>query len=357
VVTPGRDAVPQPHAHTPETPRTHHSQNQASNSSRVLMDRTSGNETPSRSNWADTFVIPWDKMPVAVRDAMSQGKRATPADRRKVVQILVDNMREFCKNPIRSQCEKVAKMVVRASGKTFGDIDEEGNPIGSGHFSLLNQLKNRVEHLNRDNEMSKLRKPKKRLRDDDTAAASNEACTSTRRAPTDSYGCTNWQPENPPDGETEESLEEKRQAMVEQFQRNGYIGADRRQLDDIMNLTYYLQRHMINSNPPLSIEEMESKWPYLFLQRYICAHFMHLTGIPLNNKMSEALTVKAPRIISYLRHAMSEKITIKKVLLEMDTHTDTQEVVSPASILAAMAYFKEKVDSLFLLADVSSLYL
>ncbi len=44
---------------------------------------------------------------------------------------------------------------------SFSDKTEEGELIGCGYYSLLCQLKTRVEHLNRNNTMGRLRKPKR----------------------------------------------------------------------------------------------------------------------------------------------------------------------------------------------------
>ena len=80
-------------------------------------------------------------------------------------------------------------------------------------WSVLNQLKTRVEYLNRGNTRSRLRKPKRTQRDDENGDDDQPAvatCVSV-----DSYGCVRWQPEDYPDGETSASLEEKKLEMLD----------------------------------------------------------------------------------------------------------------------------------------------
>ncbi|KAK5883046.1 hypothetical protein CesoFtcFv8_019416 [Champsocephalus esox] len=89
--------------------------------------------------------------------------------------------------------------------------------MGCGYFTLLTQIKARVEHVNRNNTMARLRKTKRKAMGE--ANQDNQEAHSSVRI--DSYGCVNWQPQEFPDGETLQSLEEKRQLMVGIFNEEG----------------------------------------------------------------------------------------------------------------------------------------
>lgn len=112
----------------------------------------------------------------------------------------------------------MAKAITQKYPNSFLDKTEEGEPIGCGYFSVLNQLKTRVEYLNRGNTLSRLRKPKRTQRDDENGDDDQPAvatCVSI-----DSYGCVRWQPEDYPDGETSAPLEEKKLEMLDIFSRD-----------------------------------------------------------------------------------------------------------------------------------------
>ncbi|XP_053333205.1 uncharacterized protein LOC128506653 isoform X2 [Clarias gariepinus] len=151
-----------------------------------------------KKNWPATFAIPWDKMPPGITAAADSGKRLSPADRRQMVCVLVDEMRKFEANPMKSQCLIIAERVVRQFPQSFANMIED-RIIGGGYSSLLTQIKVRVEHLNRNNTLARLR--------------SNKCSTGAKQktGPADSYGCTQWQPDFPPEV-TETTLDMKKQS-------------------------------------------------------------------------------------------------------------------------------------------------
>lgn len=121
-------------------------------------------------------------------------------------------------------------------------------------------MKTRIENLNRNNTLARRR----------TSKDANE--TKPQRGPADTYGCTQWQPELPPE-ETEASLEDKRQKLMEPFSHEGSSGMERAEVLKLMETTYYLQRQMINVNPAPNLEDMKQQWPHLFFPRIMCTHF------------------------------------------------------------------------------------
>lgn len=155
--------------------------------------------------------------------------------------------------------------------------------IGGGYESLLSQVKVCVEHFNRNNYLARHKQQK-----DATGAI-------VARGPADSYGCTRWQPELPPE-ETEDSLEGLRQKMTNIFRHKGLPGAERGEIHNLMEQTYFLQRKSINATPVIPLEDIKSQGPYLFLPRSMCAHFELLTEIPILRTM-EAFPEDQGRII------------------------------------------------------------
>lgn len=115
------------------------------------------------------------------------------------------------RTPLEQDCTAVAKAITQKYPGSFLDKSEEGEIIRCGYLSLLNQLKTRIEDVNRGSTLSSLRKPRcsQTSHDDQPSAA--------KCARIDSYGCISWQPQEYPEGETEASLEDKRKEMLDIF--------------------------------------------------------------------------------------------------------------------------------------------
>lgn len=117
-----------------------------------------------------------------------------------MVRILADEMRRYEANPTRAQCLSVVQNIIRQYPKSFADMTPNGSLLGGGCTSLLIQVKNRIENLNRDGSFS------------------HHRSSTQKRGPTDTYGCTRFQPELPPE-ETDETVEQHRQRLVEIYRQ------------------------------------------------------------------------------------------------------------------------------------------
>lgn len=157
-------------------------------------------------------------------------------------------------------------------------------------------LKPRVEHVNRDNVSHRIRQPRKRSSDD---RSGDDAAIKRSRTDVDSYGCEKWQPTNLPQGETSESLKDKRKILVNIFKLEGPTAVETMDVEKNMELTYIYQRHMINTWPPPSLREVEEQWPFLFTKRGLCSHFHMLTDIDIDTRLHEAFLTKGRRIVNF----------------------------------------------------------
>lgn len=281
---------------------------------------------------------------------MDRGQRAAQSDRLKMIRVIVDAIRCHCMNPSRSQCAEIARDVVAKYPKTFGDVTDEGDVLGCGYTSLLNQIKTRVEHLNRNNTLSKVRQLKRK--DSESTIPRNSFNQ------LDSYGCINWQPKDLPEGETPDSLEVKRQMLITLFTNEGPRLVDASRVDELMAITYWKQRDLINSSPPPQVSTIRDEWPFLFEKQWLLSHFETLTGIDLVSRLSEALHTKGRRIVNYfLQQRLKWKGGVSSLLKELEDDHRTFEdpnLVAIAAVLLLMAFFKEPTPSLFILADVST---
>ncbi|XP_072311301.1 uncharacterized protein [Eucyclogobius newberryi] len=207
-------------------------------------------ESPGTSQilktWPETFQVPWNLMPADIQSAIVEEKRASPGGRRRMVRIIADKMRKNELNPTRAQCAVVCRNIVRQYPKTFADQMSSGQIVGGGYDSLLLQIKNRIENINRP-----------------TSFRQHRSSNRKKRGPTDTYGCTRFQPALPPE-ETEETQETKRKQLLEIYAREGMNGGERADVKETMNVTFALQRLHINALPSPNIAELKTKWPYLF---------------------------------------------------------------------------------------------
>ncbi|KAJ4941917.1 hypothetical protein JOQ06_011789 [Pogonophryne albipinna] len=165
--------------------------------------------------WPETFQVPWEQMPQEIRSAILSGKRPKPTERRQMVRILVDEMRRYEANPTRSQCLTVIRNIIRQYPKSFADMTADWSLLGCGYTSLLIQVKNRIENVNRSGNYAHHR--------------ASRSSSTYKRGPTDTYGCTRFQPELPPE-ETNETVEQNRQRLVEIYRQEGAGGVERAEL-------------------------------------------------------------------------------------------------------------------------------
>nr|XP_055049458.1 uncharacterized protein LOC129434833 isoform X1 [Misgurnus anguillicaudatus] len=303
--------------------------------------QSSSASSSASSSWPETFKVPLEVMPSGIKLAIANKKRPSPADRRHLVRVLVDCMRKHEVNPSRAQCQIVVQNIIKQYPDSFADILADGTKIGSGYASLLLQVKTRVEHVNRNNTLARLRK--ERLR-----PSCGTICQSSRR-PADQYGCVRWQPQELPEGENDDSLEEKRKQMLQLHSTEGSSGATRGELYKLMEVTYYRQRRDINANPPLPVSEVKKSWPYLFCLKGMFLHFHLLTDIALLQRIMESIEGKGKRILRYFQ----EKPTNDDVRAVLSKYKDENSLVL-CLLHLLMAHFKEKSEFLLIEADVAA---
>uniref|UniRef100_A0A672HZP7 Uncharacterized protein n=1 Tax=Salarias fasciatus TaxID=181472 RepID=A0A672HZP7_SALFA len=249
------------------------------------MSSAPASPSPSRANWPDLFKVNWEKMPLSLRAAIQNGKRPSPADRRQMICILVDDIRKIEVEPM---CLIIASDITRQCPQSFMDTMDNGtSTVGAGYESLLSQIKTRIEHLNRNNTLARRR-------------ASKRSSERTQRGPADSYGCTQWQPDLPPE-ETIESEQNKRQKLMEIFSRDGSSGMEKAEVLNLMESTHYLQRQMINADPAPLLEDLKQQWPYLFFPRSMCTDFEMLTGISVIRKIESFLEAHGRNIMEFFK--------------------------------------------------------
>ncbi|CAM4664421.1 unnamed protein product [Leuciscus chuanchicus] len=148
--------------------------------------------------------VNWEKMTPEIQSAIANSTRLNPAARRAMVRELVDQIRVHNANPNRGICLKVVNDIIQKYPTCFGDVDDDENTVGA---SLVQKVKTRIEHVNRNNTLARLRKNKH----------SNRQARTNGRGPVDQYGCVRWAPQELPSGETDETLQEMKTQMQQLY--------------------------------------------------------------------------------------------------------------------------------------------
>jgi len=290
------------------------------------------------------------------------GSRPTPSEKRGIIKFVVDEIKKVVSNADMEQTRMIARKMVATYPKSFEDRADDGDRLGCGFYTVAKLLKTRIEYTNRGNLTLRLRQAKSKK---GSADAANQAAPN--RAPAQ-YGCINWQPREYPEDETDETLNAKMTELVQLAANQGTtlsLHKDMIRIDRDMTATYIIQRRLINSNPPVAIEQIEAEWPFLFVDRWLFQHFQQLVGKPPYSTLRESLSAKGNRI---LRFFLKEGDAVEVRLVEQhhqdhvedsgvtphNSTSDTHENDIAATILRLIMHrFKENVESLFVLADVS----
>ncbi|CAB1453539.1 unnamed protein product [Pleuronectes platessa] len=112
-----------------------------------------------------------------------------------------------------------------------------------------------------------------------------------------------------------------------------------------MEKTFCLKRRHINTIPTPAIEDIRSKWPYLFSQKCIYAHFELLTDLNVLRLLELAMEECGQSIIEYFR----SKSTNKNVQSALYQGENSEVALHVVQLL--MAHFAETPDGHILLAD------
>ncbi|KAK9539487.1 hypothetical protein VZT92_004591 [Zoarces viviparus] len=88
-------------------------------------------------------------MPQEIVLAITNGRRPSSKWRRQMIRVLVDEIRKHNANSSRSECRTVCQSIVRQYPQSFADMTRKGILIAGGFNSLLQQVKARIENINR----------------------------------------------------------------------------------------------------------------------------------------------------------------------------------------------------------------
>ncbi|KAJ8013305.1 hypothetical protein DPEC_G00051890 [Dallia pectoralis] len=275
--------------------------------------------------WPETFRVPWDIMPIEIQKDIFNGRRPSPCMRMKMVRILADEVRKYSTNPSLSECLTICQQITSQYPDSFADITSSGKVRAGRNSTLLTQLKNRIENMNRPRNINRKR--------------SSGSC-GVAGVEHEPNGCTEFQEQLPPE-ESDVTVEEKRQRLESLYGEEGINGGERSEVTELMRTTFSLQRQHINDIPASSVADLQLKWPFLFTQKGIYSHFELLTDVNVHRTLELAIAECGKTIVEYMR--TKGKINDVQAVLQRENYDLTMHVT-----LLLMAHFNELPEGLIL---------
>jgi hypothetical protein len=267
-----------------------------------------------------------------------------------------DEIAKITANPGSANLGIIAGRMVAKYPAGLGDrIVGTDEPLAGGSTSLCRRFVRQFENRNRACRNSLKRKLLCDSDDDDTPSAS-EATNRTKKSASfsqDQYGCLNWQPVGYPEGETEQTQEEKRVWLANEFkkvreQRNNVL------LGEYLEITYVAQRFYINKQkPPVNL--VKDQWPFLLTSDGMLNHFGQLMGFSLAERVDKFFGEKGAVLYKYAKSKQCNS-QIKEIRLKLSAASKLMknEVAKNfGSAILLPALLKEAPDDLYKNYDVS----
>lgn len=267
---------------------------------------------------------------LAAKNLLS-GSTLSAAQRNEVVRHVANEIFKLCKTPTRQHLNAVADGMAARYIKLRDEID--GAVIGCGYSSLRNQLENRISYLKRP--VSTQRQSavaRRRLHDDDDEGHPQ---TSVR----DGYGCVDFLPITLPVEESEDSLNAKQQKLKEAFQNSQWSDIE---ICGLMADTYILQRRDLVGSKVLSVNVINTEWPFLMKPKWMIQHLERLLGCNVVTTFETELLKRKSTLFSFFRLQAAAKKNVLSGVLASDV------VAEPACLIQLlMAYFGDDEKVLF----------
>lgn len=175
----------------------------------------------------------------------------------------------------------------------------------------------------------------------------------TRRAlkrKQDEYGCVEYSPVLP-EGETEESQEEKRKQLLDLSSQPDCSDVE---VIRLMSETYPSQRALIIAKDR-DISSIFNDWPVLTKWKYLIVHADRLLGKDLNRIWSAFLEGKGGDCRQFLKTKIKKKDLLKLITRDYKNACEAQKSKLPKAIgifQLLLANFKEESAIMFQLVDV-----
>ncbi|XP_066595405.1 uncharacterized protein [Prorops nasuta] len=242
-----------------------HIDSSTSDSSSYTSESECQSITKSQKSWLD-FEVPWKVLEPSVLRELDAGHRNKSVIS-ATVNMIVSRMREYDTFIPSKAFRIVAAKVANKYPLIFKDIDENNKCFGEGIHTLFLKLRDRNAYLNRPHMRKSL------MRTLNIPVGKQRSILSAKA------GCSNWQPEDYPLNESEETIEEKVEFLKNVVKDKISLLNHKQKVLMYMEATYSVQRLYINNiTKTPNIEDFKKEWPILLKKEFIFWHYNKLMG-------------------------------------------------------------------------------
>lgn len=264
------------------------------------------------------FQIPWEKVSSDILESLAR-KEKIGTNLNRFANVIIDEMRKLSyflpMNAIRTVCDKIAMKYP----ESFLECDLNGHILSATPFSLITTMKNRNNFMNRA--------PKKSKSEMETSIPIKQQ----RLVNTLKETCANWQPQNLPEGESINSMELKRNALIKLHANVSFSEEERKNVTEFMKECFPMQRKYFNNMERVpTIGEIKKNWPFIFDKENLYNHFQLLMNLDTN---------------IFKTNFEKNKMKIHQIV---KTTAEESPCGDEYTFHAIAHYFKEKTDMLYM---------
>ncbi|CAH0553345.1 unnamed protein product [Brassicogethes aeneus] len=256
----------------------------------------------------ENFKIPWHLLPKSAKTELENESRKRSIIS-KVVNIVVEEMREIKNHIPISAFKLVAKKIINKYPRTFQDQDEDNEVFGDGIGTLVSKLVDHNNYLNRPHKTKQ--------------NSGNSLKIKKRKVLIARAGCPEW--------EASASTSVEPSNELENYELDNSEFTDDF-LTKYLEAHYSKQRDFLNKLIPPTVHQIKATWPVFENVKYISLHFHKLTKTNLDNFLT-SLQQKSERLVNY---AIQQKYIEK-----------TEENLSIQALKFFGNYFKENLSEIF----------
>ena len=210
---------------------------------------------------------------------------------REVVRRVISDMRAKNIRIVSPVLKNVAKEIMETYPHAFEDTNM-GRRYGTGYVTLYDALKEHNNYLNRPEK----KRPPSNIK--------KVPATQVKLRNTVQVGTVNWQPQEHPEGETDETVADKKAWLYETYLSIFNESADPHTHDEILSCltaTFKAQRDFFNDiqNTP-TVQDLTVSWPMLIKIEYMYHHYEILMGHSIE-KLRNEFNKKKEAIFTYGR--------------------------------------------------------
>lgn len=277
------------------------------------------------------YKFPEEKLDSATLTELKSGKPLTYHATKKVVHIIVDDVKNKLKKPLLKDFKSIAYQVNEMYPSAIVDTVDNKYNLGENIGAFIQKLHHRYEHLRKLTEAS--------------TSSHDSAPKSKKRKASETFGCKNWLPQID-DGEGLIKLKECIKTMQ--------LADDEAKIK--MGELYPLLRKEIcdakNLMPVMS--QFKQEWPHLFRSVVLRDHFEKLTKISLFEVADLSLRDVAGDVLRLSNNARNVEET-KEIMNDLKKFKSKgcPKIIFITSIRLLFSFFKEKLDSFILVQPVS----